>query len=303
VFGYTTDATTTQQAIRFTQLIERKLATFPTDRAEKLKLLVHTKLVELQNVMISSNTAESLQKNALYESVRRQLFTDSFDTSEAIFDDGVGAIWTHAPKGFGILYNPISTPTIGSLASGTKNTLVNGSYFSRQEDTKYHSGLLWIGGVLWSDMIYDDSHITHIVCLDTKQQISFWLNSVYFDGLLNTCELAFQGGPMIYSSREGIIEQHLESRTYMGSPHNRTIMVLFEKNGIQNLWFLTLIKPETLAEVRDTVLRESRFRGEYDTLTVFNLDGGSSVAHRNPDHPELNFGSRKALPVVFEIYK
>jgi len=66
-------------------------------------------------------------------------------------------------------------------------------------------------------------------------------------------------------------------------------MVLFEKDGIQDLWFLTLIKPATLSDVRDTVLRESRFRGEYDGLTVFNLDGGSSVAHRNPDHPELNF--------------
>jgi hypothetical protein len=27
------------------------------------------------------------------------------------------------------------------------------------------------------------------------------------------------------------------------------------------------------------------------------------VAHRNPDHPELNFWSGKTLPVVFEIYK
>jgi hypothetical protein len=80
-------------------------------------------------------------------------------------------------------------------------------------------------------------------------------------------------------------------------------MVLFENNGKQDLWFLTLIKPATLANVRDVVLRESRFRNEYDTLTIFNLDGGSSVAHRNPDHPELNFGSNKALPLVFEIYK
>ncbi|MEI6710948.1 MAG: hypothetical protein WCK88_01505 [bacterium] len=58
---------------------------------------------------------------------------------------------------------------------------------------------------------------------------------------------------------------------------------------MQDLWFLTLIKPATLSDVRDTILRESRFQGEYDTLTVFNLDGGSSVAYRNPTHPELNF--------------
>lgn len=93
----------------------------------------------MQNTLIGSDTGPSLQRSAMYESLRRQLFTDSFDTDEAIFDDGVGAIWTHAPKGFGILYNPIEPPTIGSLASGTNNTLINGSYFSRQEDTKYHS--------------------------------------------------------------------------------------------------------------------------------------------------------------------
>ena len=139
MFGYTPDSATTQQATKFTQLINRKLTTLPTNRAEKLKLLIHAKLVQIQNNLIGSDSAASLQKNALYESVRRQLFSDFFDTAETVFDDGVGAIWTHASKGFGILYNPIEPPTIGSLASGTNNTLVNGSYFSRQVDTKYHS--------------------------------------------------------------------------------------------------------------------------------------------------------------------
>jgi len=138
-FGYTADAVTSQQAAKFTQLIERKLATFPTDRAEKLKLLIHTKLVQIQNTLIGKTDAVSLQKNALYESVRQQLFPDSFDTKDVFFDDGLGLIWTHSTHGFGILYNPISTPTIGNLSSGTKNALVNGSYFSRQQDTKYTS--------------------------------------------------------------------------------------------------------------------------------------------------------------------
>ncbi len=78
---------------------------------------------------------------------------------------------------------------------------------------------------------------------------------------------------------------------------------MFEKNGVQDLWFLTIIKPASFTDIRDTVLRESRFRGEYDAITIFNLDGGSSVAYRNPAYPGLNFGSSKALPVVFEIYK
>jgi hypothetical protein len=60
--------------------------------------MIHEKLIEIQNTLIGKNDTASLQKNALYESVRRQLFTDSFDTQETIFDDGAGAIWTHASK-------------------------------------------------------------------------------------------------------------------------------------------------------------------------------------------------------------
>ncbi len=77
---------------------------------------------------------------------------------------------------------------------------------------------------------------------------------------------------MVYSLQDGEVEENLATHHYIGRAHNRTVMVLFEKNSQQDLWFLTLIKPFTLAQVRDIILRESRFRGEYDGLTVFNLD-------------------------------
>jgi hypothetical protein len=227
----------------------------------------------MQNTFIGKTNMSSLQKNALYELVRRQLLTDSFETEETIFDDGVGAIWNHAPKGFGILYNPLSTPSIGTLSSGTKNPLINGSYFSRQDDTRYHSGLLWSQGVLWSEMVYGDGQLTHIVCLDSHKKLTFWPNSTYFDGLMDACETVFQAGPLVYSLVDGTVEENLFPKNYIGRAHNRTLMVAFEKNGEQNLWFLTLIKPVTLAEARNVVLRETRFQGEYDTLRIFNLDG------------------------------
>jgi len=86
----------------------------------------------------------------------------------------------------------VSTLSLRSLSTGTKNTLINGSYFSRKDGTLYHSGLLWAHGVLWADMVYDDAQITHIVCLDTHKKVTFWSNSTYFDGLLDACETAFQ---------------------------------------------------------------------------------------------------------------
>jgi len=172
--------------------MNKRIATFPIQRAERLRVLIHTRLLALQDTFIGTKHPSSLQKNALYEQVRRQLFSDSFVTEDTIFDDGVGAIWTRAKKGFGILYHPISTPSMVSLASGTKNTLINGSYFSRKDGTQYHSGLLWSQGVLWSEMVYGDTQITHIICLDKHNTITLWPNSVYFDGLMDACEIAFQ---------------------------------------------------------------------------------------------------------------
>ncbi len=64
---------------------------------------------------------------------------------------------------------------------------------------------------------------------------------------------------MVYNLEDGHVEQNLAPRNYIGRAHNRTVVVLFEKDSKQTLWFLTLIKPSTLSDVRDIVLRESRF--------------------------------------------
>ncbi len=89
--------------------------------------------------------------------------------------------------------------------------------------------------------------------------------------------------------------------SYIGKAHKRTVLVLFEKNGKQDVWFLTINENVTLKEVRNIVLRETRFMDSYDSLSLFNLDGGSSVAHVNRSHPELNIGRTKILPIVFGI--
>lgn len=124
-FAYSLDSVGNAQATKFVQLIHKKFNTLSTSRAQAFELSVQNKLVQLQNALIKKSDKNSLQENALYEAMRRKLLPDSFDTPEMLFDDGVGAFWTHAPHGFGILYNPIETPSIGSLASGTKNTLIN----------------------------------------------------------------------------------------------------------------------------------------------------------------------------------
>ena len=89
--------------------------------------------------------------------------------------------------------------------------------------------------------------------------------------------------------------------SYIGRANKRTVMVVFEQAGKQDLWFLTINEAVTLSEVKNIVLREVRFVGQYESIHIFNLDGGSSVAHVNRDHPELNIGRTKILPIVFGI--
>jgi len=214
IFAYTLDSAGNSEAMRFVQLINKKLSTLPIQRAQAFKMLIQSKLVQAQNALIK--------------------------TQETIFDDGVGAIWTHASNGFGILYNPMEPPSIGTLASGTSNTLINGSYFARTEGAKNHAGLLWNGGVMWSEMAYSDPQITHVVCVDTQKYLTFWKNDLFFDEILQICELAFQAGPLIYSLQEGEVVENTSPKSYIGRAHNRTVMVLFEKDGVQDLWFLTL---------------------------------------------------------------
>jgi hypothetical protein len=126
-------------------------------------------------------------------------------------------------------------------------------------------------------------------------------NIDYHESLIDSCDVLFQAGPVIYSKRGDLIEEDTRPKSYIGKAHKRTVLVLFEKSGIQDIWFVTVNEEETLAEVRNIVLREVRFIGTYDTVQILNLDGGSSVAHMNYTHPELNIGRTKVLPIVLGI--
>lgn len=94
------------------------------------------------------------------------------------------------------------------------------------------------------------------------------------------------------------VEENFMSNSYTAWAHKRTVMVLFEKNGKQDLWFLTINENATWKKSAKIAYAETRFI-IYDTLHIFNLDGGSSVAHVNRAHPELNIGIIKILPYSF----
>lgn len=113
-------------------------------------------------------------------------------------------------------------------------------------------------------------------CQKKDGQYIFLRNDQYIseEDIISRCDIAFQSGPMIYQKNDGIVTENLMPRTYIGSAHVRTVMVVFQKeNGEQDMWFLTVYSRMTLAQVRDIVLAETRFYGEYDDVFIFNLDG------------------------------
>lgn len=150
--------------------------------------------------------------------------------------------------------------------------------------------------------VSDDPQITHVICTDNNGKINFWENKEYTEERLKTCQTAFQSGPMIYESSGGQKKENLAAKQYIGLPHTRTVMVVFTRtDNTQDVWFLTAYTKMTLAQIRDVVLSETRFYGTYHSLSIMNLDGGSSVAYMSQSFPQLNFGTNKILPIVLGI--
>ncbi len=263
---------------------------------------LNTRLVDLQNNLIGRDDTKVLNRLYLIQYLARNIpWLESFEKEDIIYDELTSTIWTRAKNGFDILYQPFNTPRFESHDSAKKyRALVNGGYFNKIDGSIYHAGLLALDGQRYTPPVFDNPQVTHFLCQDSHG-IRIIPNIDYHESLIDSCDILFQAGPVIYSKRGDLIEEDTRPASYIGKAHKRTVLVLFEKSGIQDIWFLTINEEETLAEVRNIVLREVRFIGTYDTVQILNLDGGSSVAHINYTHPELNIGRTKILPIVVGI--
>lgn len=261
------------------------------------------RLINLQNNLIDKTDKKSLDRNYLLEYLRRNItWIWSFGKTDIVYDDLASIIWTHAPRGFDILYAPYETSSVQNRDPEKKYfSLINGGYFNRVDGSLYQAGLLALKWERYTPPVFDDPQITHFACIDLAWRITFITNKAYREEFIQTCSTLFQAGPVVYSKRGETIEENYMSGAYLGREHKRTIMVAFEKGEQQDVWFLTINEEVTFTEVKNIVLRENRFVGTYDNLSIFNLDGGSSIAHVNRLYPELNIGRTKILPIVLGI--
>ncbi len=228
---------------------------------------------------------------------------DSFSTDTIIYDERDSIIWNHAPKGFDVLYEPFDTPQFGLFDPLEKyRVLVNGGYFNRVEWSRYHAGILAIDGERYTPMVYGDPQVTHFFCELSDGEIQILPNQFYDDYYIPLCKKLFQAWPLVFQWNAEDFEENLAKNAYIGGKHKRTVMVIFEKNDVQDVWLLTINEEVNFSRLKELVFMETRFINTYDAVTIFNLDGGSSVAHMNKSYPELNIGRTKTLPIVFGIY-
>lgn len=301
--AYTPWADTLSLAARLSgQMVPLFSKMSPDDKRDLLPK-IDFRLTQLQNSLIGLNDSKSLNRLALIQYLARHIpGVESFEQPDIIYDELASVIWTHVPRGFDIIYTPFETPSFQNSDPEKKyRALINGWYFNRVDGSLYYAGLLAIAETRYTPFVPDDPQVTHLVCVDSKGEISFIPNQAYEETLLSSCALLFQWGPLVYSRVGNTLQENFMTSSYIGRANKRSVMVVFEQGGKQDLWFLTINEAVTLSEVRNIVLRETRFIGLYDTLSIFNLDGGSSVAHMNRDHPELNIGRTKILPIVFGI--
>lgn len=273
-YAYTPSALIETQAIALSKKINAYIERLPGAKKTTIFQVFSTQLPLLQNKLIPTG---DITKMYLFEYIRRHLpAVKMIDTSDLIDDDNREFTWTHAPKGFDIIYSPYDTPAFGNLDTEKKyTTLINGSYFGRTEGGNYHAGLLWFGDDWYARFIDDDPQLTHILCRDKSGIIHIYGNSWYLsEDQLVACDVALQFGPLIYQLQNGQVTQNLAQKTYIGASHTRTVMVIFtHEDNTQDVWFLTVYGKMTLAQVRDVALSETRFIGTYRDISILNLDG------------------------------
>ena len=318
VFSYTPSSDTLHLAEKLQGQLTHLFSRMSSSEQKMALVKIDARVTLLQNNLIGLTDTKSLERLSLIQYLARRIpGVWSFDTKDVIYDELASVIWTHASKWFDILYRPYETPSVQQSDPDKKyRTLLNGGYFNRVDGSLYHAGMLSLNGERQTPWSFDDPQITHFVCVDSRGMVTFIPNAFFLDSLLQTCAKLFQWGPLLYARNSDTIQEDLRPNSYIGRAHKRTVMVVFdtkislsagadiplqEEGKKQDVWFLTVNEEVTLAEVRNIVLREVRFIGEYDSISILNLDGGSSVAHVNYSYPELNIGRTKKLPIVFGI--
>ncbi|MEP7103388.1 MAG: phosphodiester glycosidase family protein [Candidatus Dojkabacteria bacterium] len=173
--------------------------------------------------------------------------------------------------------------------------VVNGGYFA--EDKSY-IGLLWDGSNQLGSLSKDNQQATHIVNFNKisgKLTFKSDLDFTPKDLIENSDNIYFQTGPLIIDNNElqtSLIDHSLNGnqsslRSFIGYTSSGRIFVGITTQGYD------------LRQLGEKLLSKDFFEGE--TISVVNLDGGSSTAIYSQENAEVSFRDFKTLPYLIEF--
>jgi len=195
---------------------------------------------------------------------------------------------------FQLLYEPTNPLTLEEAAGKTPyRYIINGSYF---EGSRVHAGWLSVFGVQHTPL-KPDRQLSHVAVLDTSlTYLDFPDLGLWDTSMTQTRTLEFQTGPLVIHHSQLDTTSIQASINGLGS-HLRTLMATTREDGM--IYFIISREPCRLDDLGDHLLSLDVFSGK--TLDVMNLDGGSSTALYSRNHPELNFNTKRALPLFLGI--
>jgi exopolysaccharide biosynthesis protein len=189
-------------------------------------------------------------------------------------------------------YDTNISNSLKQVAQNNNFTLaINGSYFLENNS---HAGLLIIDGDHLAPIALNDKQVTHIVSL--RSGLIEIVENKDFD-LENVDEFttAFQTGPLMIKENE--IQNEFINNSLNGD--GRYIRTLLGVTSSGEKFFITTTKTYSLTELSTKLLTLEVFQNK--TITVVNLDGGSSSAMYSKDLEEFNITSSKKLPIILGV--
>ena len=224
-------------------------------------------------------------------------------TAKTIIDDGV-VVYNSADfdlsiigfkDNFEIIYEPLNPFSLEAAAQQYPyRYIINGSYF---EHSRVHAGWLSIFGVSHSP-VKPDRQLSHMAILDTSTGYLAFPELGLWDATLTSPKtLEFQTGPLVIHANT-LDTLSIQASINGSEPHLRTLLAFTEEDAMT--YFIITRKECGLDELGKQLLSLPLFSGK--TLSVLNLDGGSSTALYARNHPDLNFNIRRPLPVLLGIH-
>ena len=191
-----------------------------------------------------------------------------------------------------LFYNEDKTKSFQDICKEQKfSYAVNGQYFKLD---KSPAGLFILNGDMISSLDTKDKQLSAVVVINNKHnQLEFYpLADFKLENFKSEDITVFQTGPLIIKNNE--IQQNVISESINGLGEYKRTLLGYTNSG--KSFFIVTTKQFSLQDLAKKILNSKVMKGE--TISVINLDGGSSTWLYGKDEGIIVEGVTKSLPFV-----